>query len=111
MGKIRQSLNAGDSLGDGVQRGFLPLVCSSLFLFMDLQSQISISMLEAKPLGIGGTILVQPVWDYCSFPSSHPSFPALARSKAPGFSLLGMQQAAAIPPACLKVDGQCHREG
>lgn len=37
--------------GDGVQGGFLPLVSSSLFLFMGLQSQISISMLEAKALG------------------------------------------------------------
>lgn len=40
--------------GNGVQAGFLPLVSSSLFLFMGLQSQISISMLEAKPLGSGG---------------------------------------------------------
>lgn len=97
--------------GDGVQGGFLPLVSSSLFLFIDLQSQISISMLEAKPLGSGGTSLVQPVWDYCSFPSIHPSFPAPVRSSARGFSLLGLQQAAATLPACLKVDGQCHREG
>ena len=38
--------------GDGVQGGFLPLVSSSLFLFMGLQNQISISMLEAKALGL-----------------------------------------------------------
>lgn len=36
---------------DGVQGGLLPLVSSSLFLFMGLQNQISISMLEAKALG------------------------------------------------------------
>lgn len=39
-------------LGGGVQGGFLPLVSSSLFLFMGLQSRISISMLEAKALGL-----------------------------------------------------------
>lgn len=91
--------------GHGVQGGFLPLVSSSLFLFMGLQSQISISMLEAEPLGSGGRqpgsaglgLLLLSQQQRGAEPEASPCWEST--------------QAAATPPACLKVDGQCHREG
>lgn len=96
--------------GDGVQGGFLPLVSSSLFLFMGLQSQISISMLEAKPLGSGGR---QPGSAGLGLLllSQQPSFLPSSSEEPEAPLCWECTQAATIPPACLKVDGQCHREG
>lgn len=78
--------------GDGVQGGFLHLVSSSLFLLMGLQSQISISMLEAKALGQWW----KAAW-FSRFGITAPFPAALVRSTARGFSLLGMHPSCSYP--------------
>lgn len=94
--------------GDTVQGGFLPLVFSSLFLFMGLRSRISISMLEAKALGVWW----KAAW-HSRFGITAP-FPAaiLPRgwwgAKPEAFPCWECAQAQISLQLNLKVDGQWH---